>query len=98
MTSLFKTSLPFFKTPLVGCHRLMVFAMVGVFVPQGLALGLGVRGHNALAVSLVFALATFLMVLPPPVITRLRSLGKFSRGLVEVFLIAPFHGGNRSTE
>lgn len=58
MTSLFKTSLPFFKTPLVGCHRLMVFAMVGVFVLQGLTLGLGVYGHNPFAVSLVFALVS----------------------------------------
>lgn len=93
MTSLFKASLPFFKTPPIGCLRLMVFSMVGVFVPYGLALGLGVGGHNAFAISLIFALAQFLVVLPPPEITRLRRPAKLRRGFVQMFLASPFHGG-----
>lgn len=93
MMSLFKASLPFFEPPPVGCLRLMVFSMVWVFVPYGLALGLGVGGHNPLAVLLVFALAALLMVLPPPEITGLRRLGKLRRGFVQMFLASPFHGG-----
>ncbi len=93
MTSLFKASLPFFEPPPIGCLRLMVFSMVGVFVPYGLALGLGVGGHNAFAISLIFALETFLVVLPPSEITRLRSPAKLRRGFVQMFLASPFHGG-----
>lgn len=54
--------------------------------------GTRMRGHNPFAIALIFALETFLVVLPPPEITRLRSLGKLCRGFVQVFLASPFHG------
>ena len=50
-------------------------------------------GHNPFAVSLVFALVAFLMVLPAPGIAYLRGHGEFVRGLVEVVFFTPFHGG-----
>ena len=53
--------------------------------------GARMRGHNPFAISLIFALETFLVVLPPPEITRLRSLGKLCRGFVQPFLASPFH-------
>lgn len=66
--------------------------------------GLGVCGHFHVAylLSALFALPFI------PIDGTLSAgftkgahlccLSEFSRGLVEVFLIAPFHGGNRSTE
>lgn len=54
--------------------------------------GARVGGHNPFAIALIFALETFLVVLPPSEITRLRSLGKLCRGFVQVFLATPFHG------
>ena len=56
--------------------------------------GARMGGHNAFAIALIFALETFLVVLPPPEITHLRSLGELRRGFVQMFLATPFHGGN----
>lgn len=55
--------------------------------------GARMSGHNAFAIALIFALEAFLIVLPVPRITHLHRLGKLSRGLVQVFLTTPFHGG-----
>lgn len=56
--------------------------------------GARMRGHNPFAIALIFALETFLVVLPPPEITRLRRPAKLRRGFVQPFLATPFHGGN----
>lgn len=100
MTSLFKASLPFFKTPPIGCLGLMDFTVIRVFVTQGLAPGFGVRGHfhvaNLLSALLAFPFSprfgmTFARFTKG---THLRRLGELRRGFVQMFLATPFHGGN----
>ena len=55
--------------------------------------GARMGGHNAFAISLLFAFEALLIVLPVPRITRLRRLGELRRGFVQMFLATPFHGG-----
>lgn len=86
MSLLFTQALsPFIKAASILC---ICFVVVAYSTDRA-----RMRGHNPFAIALIFALETFLVVLPPPEITHLRSLGKLCRGFVQPFLASPFHGG-----